>query len=390
MLRQKFFTGISIFGISFTIMVFSVIAGFTSLIFGNAAPSVNRDRTLYFGGFSIESNDPYRSFASPPKIFYEEMGKLPGVEAMALYHEGRLTSFHKGKKTVIEVAFNNEQLWRIYKHDLLEGRTFTAKESEQGQSVVVITEAVKKHFFGDKKAAGKYLETTPRLKVIGVVKDFLHIGGIGPEGVQAYIPLNRYRHKENTTPTYSAIILAKKRSNLPGIKDGLYKLIGERFNPTKKTVEVRADDVFERNDFGQYLALMTTFVFLTMVIPALNLIGINIGRIAERSSEIGIRKAFGASSSVLAGQFITESIIITLIGGIFGILLTFICSSIIIDRIIVSHHDISSASNSVLIHWDVILYALMASLFFGLLSGTVPAWRMSRLHAVDALKGGNL
>lgn len=386
MFRQKFFTGISIFGISFTIMVFSIIAGLTSIIFGNAAPTVNRDRTFYYRGFYNEG-DP--SLSNPAPVFYDEMKRLAGVETMTRYNEGRLTSFNNGKKTLLEVAFTDEQLWKIYKHDIIEGRTFTAKESQEGQSVIVITEAVRKFYFGNKKAVGEYLETTPRLRVIGVIKDFLHIGGIGPEGVQAFVPLNRYHFAANKIPLYSTIILAKKRSDLPGIKEGLHKLIDTRYNPTKRNLEVIAGDVYERNDFDQYIALMAVFIFFTMVIPALNLVGINIGRITERSSEIGIRKAFGASSSVLAGQFIIESIIITLVGGILGILLTIACSRLVIEQIVVSHDDIA-ASNSMFMHWDVILYAVLASLFFGLLSGAAPAWRMSRLHTVKALKGGSI
>ncbi len=388
MLRQKFFTGISIFGISFTIIVFSIIASMTAIIFGNAAPNINRDRTLYYRGFTVEG-DESRTYSAPEPIFYDQIEKLPGVETMGRYISGQLTSFKKGKKTLLDVVFTDEKVWKIYKHDLLEGRTFTADEARGGQSTVVITESVKQHYFGDKKAVGKFLETTPRLRVIGVIKDFLHIGGVGPEAAQAFIPLNRYRFGANKTPIYSAVIIAKQQSSLPEIKQSLNKLINESYNPKKRNVELRADDVYQRNDFRDYMAIMAVFIFFTMVIPALNLVGINIGRIAERSSEIGIRKAFGASSSVLAGQFITESIIITLIGGLLGVLATFACSDLIITHIVASHDDVI-ASNSVLIHWDVIISAVLASLFFGLLSGAVPAWRMSRLHAVKALKGGNL
>ena len=58
------------------------------------------------------------------------------------------------------------------------------------------------------------------------------------------------------------------------------------------------------------------FILLVMLLPTLNLININVTRIMERSSEIGVRKAFGASSRTLVYQFIVENIILTLIGGI--------------------------------------------------------------------------
>ena len=59
-----------------------------------------------------------------------------------------------------------------------------------------------------------------------------------------------------------------------------------------------------------------------MLLPTLNLVNINISRIMERASEIGVRKAFGASSRTLVGQFVVENIILTLVGGAFGLVLS--------------------------------------------------------------------
>ena len=99
----------------------------------------------------------------------------------------------------------------------------------------------------------------------------------------------------------------------------------------------------------------------------------------ERSSEIGVRKAFGASSKTLVYQFIVENIILTLLGGLIGVVL-----SIIILKIINSENLIANLELS--LNPTVLFIGLLICLVFGFLSGVYPAWRMSKLNVVTALK----
>jgi putative ABC transport system permease protein len=111
----------------------------------------------------------------------------------------------------------------------------------------------------------------------------------------------------------------------------------------------------------------------------MNLVNINITRIMERSSEIGVRKAFGASSSTLVYQFIVENVILTLLGGVIGVVL-----SVIVLQIINSAHLIANLELTV--NFTVLFIGLLVCLVFGLISGVYPAWRMSKLNVVTALK----
>ena len=99
----------------------------------------------------------------------------------------------------------------------------------------------------------------------------------------------------------------------------------------------------------------------------------------ERSSEIGVRKAFGASGMTLVGQFIVENIILTFLGAFIAILLSFIVLQIINSSDLISNIHLT-------INLTVLGFSLLACLVFGLLSGVYPAWRMSRLQVVTALK----
>jgi len=116
-------------------------------------------------------------------------------------------------------------------------------------------------------------------------------------------------------------------------------------------------------------AYIAVLAFLFALLPALNLININVSRIMERTSEIGIRKAFGASSRTLVGQFVVENIILTLAGGLVGLIL-----SVVVLRAINASGLIPYSQLAVNVRVSACGVAL--AVVFGILSGVYPAWRM--------------
>ena len=119
-----------------------------------------------------------------------------------------------------------------------------------------------------------------------------------------------------------------------------------------------------------------------MLLPALNLININVSRTLERSSEIGVRKAFGATTGRLIGQFLVENIFLTLLGGVLGLGLT-------AGALALLNYSRFFAYSNYALNGRVFGAALALVLVFGLLSGAYPAYKLSRLQAVQALKGDN-
>jgi putative ABC transport system permease protein len=120
---------------------------------------------------------------------------------------------------------------------------------------------------------------------------------------------------------------------------------------------------------------------LFMALPALNLITINLSRILERSSEIGVRKAFGAPRRSLVSQFVMENVVLTLIGGAIAFALSAVAIAVL--------NQTSYLPNVRLdLNLRIFAYGMLLAVVFGLFSGVYPAWRMSRLHPVNALRGG--
>jgi putative ABC transport system permease protein len=121
-------------------------------------------------------------------------------------------------------------------------------------------------------------------------------------------------------------------------------------------------------------------MLLFMSLPAINLVSINLSRILERSSEIGVRKSFGASGSALIGQFVIENVLLCLAGGVIGLVLSWCVLAAIGASGLIPHAKFG-------LNYRIFAYALFLATFFGVLSGVYPAWKMSRMHPVAALRG---
>jgi putative ABC transport system permease protein len=134
------------------------------------------------------------------------------------------------------------------------------------------------------------------------------------------------------------------------------------------------------------LVLRTIFIVLAllfMTLPALNLVTLNLSRILERAPEIGVRKAFGAPKRTLIAQFVTENVILTLLGGALGFVFTIIALTAL-------NHTSFIPEAQFNVNARVFGYGMLIAIFFGVLSGFYPAWKMARLNPVNALRGGAL
>ena len=196
---------------------------------------------------------------------------------------------------------------------------------------------------------------------------------------------------------FSALILARDRADLPAIKAEYQALLrqAESHLPDPKrytTVASGADTLFEGTVrmFGPgdtderrpeaVKAVLFLLMLLFMLLPTLNLVNINLSRILDRASEIGVRKAFGASSRTLVGQFLIENLVLTLVGAAFGLLLAMAVLGALNSSGVIPYAHFT-------LNYRVFFQGLGIALFFALLSGVYPAWRMSRLHPVKALRG---
>ncbi|HEX7829090.1 MAG TPA: FtsX-like permease family protein, partial [Thermoanaerobaculia bacterium] len=137
----------------------------------------------------------------------------------------------------------------------------------------------------------------------------------------------------------------------------------------------------ERNRALVLKVILVLIALLFVTLPTMNLVSINLSRIMERASEIGVRKAFGASSRSLIGQFVVENVVLTLIGGAIGFVLS-VLVLMGVSRLELVPYAVFD------VNLRIFAYGVALSALFGVISGVYPAWRMSRMQPVNALRGG--
>jgi putative ABC transport system permease protein len=197
---------------------------------------------------------------------------------------------------------------------------------------------------------------------------------------------------------YNALVLARSRDDFPKLKHAFAAQLPQMPLTDPKSFTAYGgglDTLFEsvsRNLFSRQLqqsyagrlrTVMLGVGLLFLLLPTLNLVTINLSRIMERASEIGVRKAFGASSLTLIGQFVVENLVLTLIGGLVG----YVLSALVL--VALNRSGVIPYANFDL-NLRIFGYGVLGALVFGLISGVWPAFRMSRMQAVDALRGGSL
>ncbi len=396
--RRKFFTFISLFGISFTLTILMVGVAFLDKVISPDYPDYKRERSLYVTTMEMSNSKEGWLNRSDVSFYFLDhyVSRLKNIEMMAISSNAKASNAYvNNQKIVIEYKYTNADYWKVLEYRFLEGKPFTQSQIDNAEYVAVISIKTKQEYFGDEpKVVGQYISADNiNYRVIGVVDNVpktLH--ALAGDMYLPYTVAKDNYNKPELMGGFNAVLLAKTKADLPKLKAEFDQMMKKIPIPTKEfdTMYSHADPYFttitrrlagDGKDSGTtvVIGVVSVFVLLFLLLPTINLVNINITRILERSSEIGVRKAFGASSKTLVYQFIVENMILTFLGGLIGLFL----SAFVIYFI----NDLQLIENVYLkINFSVLLYSFIACLFFGLLSGVYPAWRMSKLNVVKALK----
>jgi putative ABC transport system permease protein len=402
LLRHPFYTFITLFGISLTLTVLMVLTSFLDHVFGTHYPENKRDRSLYVGTV-LQTDSTRSSTSSGPAGFgflVKHAKSLKTAERVSIFSNFSFSNTYvNGKRIKLNTKYTDADFWYVTDFKFLEGKPYNEANIKNGDHVAVITDALRDQYFESNSGSvvGRNIEIENVIyKVIGVVQ------GSPPTRVYTYsdiyfpytAPKSNYENK-GMRGRFIAIVLAKDRSDIPAIQSEFDSNIsripfaeiqdGQKFS----VLIVRAEAYFDHflNTLARsetqkliFYSVVTLVLVMFMGLPAVNLVNVNVSRILERASEIGVRKAFGAPAKALLWQFIIENVFITFIGGGFALILSFIIIKMINASGWIAYADLT-------INVPVFLISIAVCLIFGLLSGVLPAFRMSKLRIVEALKG---
>jgi putative ABC transport system permease protein len=305
-----------------------------------------------------------------------------------------------GNKTVREtdVKETDANFWKVFDFRFLNGKPYTQEMFTSAMPVAVINDQVAREFFGTTDAAGQTIQLDfVEYLIVGVVSPISKVVDEAYGEIWVPYSLNNDIMKGNIVEgiggKLQVYLLGKSSSDFNTIRQEAHSRIAtfnegqqeffaniwkQPITSTQRMFYFIQGDRMHGN-FSGMLLLAVLFLFL----PVLNLLGIMYVQIQKRSPEIGIRKAFGATTRNMMGQILAENLIITLIGGLAGLLLSVLFFYIAKDGLL-ERTDVN-LQISMIIKPTFLIGSLVICLLINLLSTALPAWRTSKEAIIPAL-----
>jgi len=397
LLRRKFFTFVSLFAVAFTLLVLLVSAAMLDEIFGPNGPEDRPDRTLVVLKAESSGKESRRTGWAGYRLLSRTLPDMPGVERSTIFAEPRqLTTYHEGSKITCTTRRTDAAFWKVFRFDFVEGGPYGAEDEAQALPVAVLNVSTRDRFFGPGSAVGKTLELDGRrLRVIGVVRDVPSLRFLTTADIWFPTSLSRSdAYKKELVGDFAGVMILAPGTRAPDVSAEFQRRLAavpiddSRFDTLTASAvplfgAVASFFFFEQLDSkgpGVVIGVLWLMALLFMAIPALNLVNLNLSRILERASEIGVRKSFGATSSALVRQFLLENIILAILGGLHAAIAAAVVLALLNRSGLIPYSSLS-------LNFRVLGWGTLLTLVFGIVSGVLPAWRMSRLHPVGALQG---
>ena len=397
LLRRKVFTAISLFGITATLVVFVVIAAMIDHGFGPSVPETRLDRQLSVMRVSMYGEQFFMNSSGSYALFDRHARNLPGVDHLSIFSgSDSVDLFPDGRKVSLQVKRTDGDFWKVFEFPFLEGRPYTTSDVDNAEFVAVLSAHARDRIFGPGPAAGRTIEADgQRFRVVGVVANVSEMRAL--PFADFWVPFTTakglQREGDEIMGGYQAALVATTRAALPDIRaefdarvarldrpSGVISIVAPFETQFEGWSRQLFNDRSASNKAPRMIALLATIGLLLAVLPAVNLVNLNISRIMERASEIGVRKAFGASSRMLVTQFVVENVLLTCVGALLAMVLSWLVLRGINQSGMIANAQLG-------LNYRVLLAGFVLAILFGLLSGVYPAWRMSRLHPITALKG---
>ena len=264
--------------------------------------------------------------------------------------------------------------------EIKQGRFFTDGENRSGARVLVIGGDVADALFPNEDPLDKYVKIgNYKFRVIGVLKKMGKFMGMFSMDNQATMPIGTYKrlYARRGWMTLRVKLNTEDVETAKGDVRGVIRNL-RRLKPSEKdNFGINQSSTLEAQYNAIKLAIGGTGLFITalsLIVGGIGIMNIMFVSVKERTREIGLRKALGATRNMILGQFLMEAVMICLIAGLVGMGIAY-GLSLVINNFFPSSMPMGLA-----------LGAIILSLIIGVISGLIPSYRAARLDPIDALR----
>ena len=285
----------------------------------------------------------------------------------------------------IQVVGADEYYLANENYNLEAGRQFSNFELEEGSNVAIIGHELKENLFKKQDAISKKIAFMGKhFKIVGVMeKSGSSMGGRGSDRL-IIIPLTTAnqmpRNRELTYNIKTTVPNAENMMYMMGEATGIMRNVRQDKPGQKDSFEItRSDSALKSlNDITGYLKVGGFLVgFITLLGASIGLMNIMMVSVTERTREIGIRKALGATALQIRQQFLIEAIVICFLGGLMGVILGVLMGNSVSSLI---------GAGGFLVPWLWVILGLVVCVAVGILSGWYPAFKASKLDPIESLR----
>jgi len=345
----------------------------------------NREMSVHIAR-NGKSPKHFRSITYDEAVRFTKEYSFPAKPSVSTFASGGATIKFESKKTNpnMRVFGADENYIATSGYELDRGRNFSAQEVLYGNPVALLGKDVVDGLFSKKEDPIDKLVTigSGKYKIIGTLKSKGNSSGFGGDKIVILPLINVRQYFPRPNMSFNISVLTGNSHQMDAAiseANGIFRTI--------RKVPIGEDDNFEitKSDnlanmliglIGKATAGATIIGIITLLGAAIGLMNIMLVSVTERTREIGIRKAIGATRKVIRGQFLVEAMVICQIGGLLGIILGILIGNLISAQLGVGF----------IIPWVWIISGIVLCLFVGLISGLYPAVKASNLDPIDALR----
>jgi len=346
-----------------------------------------RNRTMQVNmGNKRSKPKHFREITFEEALRFKESFTFPATPSVFIYATNQATVKFLNNKTNpnVPIVGCDENYIITSGNEIASGRNISPTEVFYGTSVVILgSDVIKKVFKNKEDPIGKFVTIGPgRYLVVGIMKEKGSSMGFNPDNV-CIIPINNARQRfSRPNASYSINVHVADGEKLEaaiGEATGVFRIargteIGDEDSFDISKSDNLANMLFDSLSYLRMAAIVIGII--TLLGAAIGLMNIMLVSVTERTREIGIRKAIGATRNTIRNQFLAEAVVIAQIGGLLGIIL----------GIGIGNALALSIGTSFIIPWNWIIWGVGLCLGVALLSGIIPAVKAAKLDPIDALR----